>query len=206
MTLIRLVQRASILAGMTFASLSFHSTSVLANSPQICVISSNGKTVCGTLKTGERACVTTDGNNSICGKFKSAIEGQEPEARQPTQGTVARSEVKNFVFTLKGCRKSGTNVKCELKITNNGGGNFIAFWADMSTFIDTAGKSHKGSTGDLGGASSSFTSTRMTSGVDYSASITFKNVPDRVVTAQLLSLKFFESNEFVEFRNVSFAN
>ena len=200
MTLLRLVQRASILAGMTFASLSLHSISVRADNPQICVIANNSKTVCGTLKTGERACVTTDGSNSICGKFKSATEGQ-PEAKQPTQGTVARKEVKNFVYTLKGCRKSGTNVKCELTITNNGGENFIGFWAGMSTFVDNDGKSYKGSTVDLGGASSSYQGDRMTPGINYSASITFENVPDRVVTAQLLNLKFSES---VQFRNVSF--
>ncbi len=203
MTLIHLVQRASILAGMTFASLSLHSTSVRADSPQICVITNNKKTVCGTLKTAERACITTDGSNSICGKFKSAKKGQEQETKQPIQNTSARKEVKNFVFTLKGCKKSGTNVKCELTIKNNGGENFIGFWADMSTFVDTAGKSHNGSTVDIGGASSSYQAIKMAPDIDYSASITFENVPERVVKAQLLNLKL---NESVQFRNVPFSN
>ncbi len=86
MTLLRLVHRASILAGMTLASLSIHSNPAHADTPQFCVIASNGKTACGTpLKAVERACVTTDGSNSICGKFKSAREGQaQDEATNPT--------------------------------------------------------------------------------------------------------------------------
>lgn len=203
MTLVHLVQKASILAGITFTSFSFYSVSVRADSPQICVVANSGKTVCGNLKTGERACVTTDGSNNICGKFKSTGYGQRPEEKQPIQNTVTRTEINNFVFTLKGCRKSGTDVKCDLKITNNGQEDLVAFWAGMSTFVDTSGKSYNGSTVDLGGASSSYQAEKMVSGIDYSASITFKNVPDRVLKAQLLNLKFIQP---VQFRNVTFSN
>jgi hypothetical protein len=112
MTLIRLIQRASILAGMTFASLHFHANPAHAQ-VKACVIASNGKTVCGQAREIERMCVTTDGSNKICGKFKSAKEEQEQgqESRQPVQGTIARKEVDNFIFALKGCRKSETNSK-----------------------------------------------------------------------------------------------
>jgi hypothetical protein len=56
MTLIRFIQRASILAGITFAGVAFHSGSATADTEKFCVIASNGKTACGTLKAVERAC------------------------------------------------------------------------------------------------------------------------------------------------------
>jgi hypothetical protein len=65
MTLLRLVQRASILAGMILAGFSFHSDPSHADDGQFCVTASNGKTACGKIKIIERLCVTTDGNNSI---------------------------------------------------------------------------------------------------------------------------------------------
>ena len=206
MTLLRLVQRASILAGMTFASLAVHSSSVHADTPQFCAVTSNGQTACGTLKTIERLCVTTDGTNTICGKFKSfKPAGQEASTPiTPLQRTVARKEVNNIVFALRGCRKSDTNVKCELTITNKGSQKKIAFLAGRSDFIDFAGKTHQGSTGDLGGTANPFTQIVVTPSVDYSASITFENVPDQVVKAQLLNLSFDVG--MVQFRNVSFSN
>ncbi|WP_295615336.1 hypothetical protein, partial [Chamaesiphon sp. GL140_3_metabinner_50] len=61
MTLIRLIQKASIVAGMTFASLSFHSNPVQAEITEFCIIASNGKTVCGKPRGIERMCITTNG-------------------------------------------------------------------------------------------------------------------------------------------------
>lgn len=210
MTLIRLIQRASILAGMTFAVLPVHSNPAQADTPQFCVVASNGKTACGTLKAVERACVATDAGSVICGKFKSAREeqAQGQESRQPVQGTVARKEVENVVFALKGCRKSDASVRCELTITSKSAEGQIQFRTVESTFVDTAGKSHKGSTGDLGGERTSFPRTIMTPGIDYSASITFENVTDQAVKAQLLNLVFNykSSNRSVQFRNVAFSN
>jgi hypothetical protein len=215
MTLIRLIQRASILAGMTVAGLSIPSNPVRAEIKEFCIIASNGKTVCGKSRGIERMCVTTDGSNTICGKFKSAREGenQGQEARQPIQGTVARKEVDNVVYVLKGCRKSDTNIKCELTLTNKGSERSIQLRAYQSTFVDSAGKSHKGSTGDLGGQPSQEPTATITPGIDYSASITFENVPDQAVKAQLLNLEFYHGVNSaylnvhpVQFKNVSFSN
>ena len=69
MTLLRLIQRASILAGMTLASLAVHSNPAHAEDVLACVIASNGKTVCGTLKAIERACITTATGSAVCGKL-----------------------------------------------------------------------------------------------------------------------------------------
>jgi hypothetical protein len=203
MTLLRLVQRASILAGMTFASFPFHSNPAQAEITEFCIIASNGKTVCGKARGIERMCITTDGSNTLCGKFKSAKEGQEQgqEARQPLQGLVARKEVDNFVYTLKGCRKSDTTVKCELGILNKGKERSNYIIPSDSTFIDTTGKSNQSSSTDIGGNNGYIT---ITPGIDYSASITFGNVSDQVVKAQLLNI--ITANGKVQFRNVPFAN
>ena len=207
MTLIRLIQRASILAGMTFAILPVYGNPAQADTPQFCVVASNGKTACGTLKAVERACVATDAGSVVCGKFKSAREeqGQGQEARQPVQGTIARKEVDNIVFSLKGCRKSDTNVKCELTITNKGAEKTLDFLVTSSTLLDSAGKSHLGTAGDIGGQSRRNPIAPIAPGVDYSASITFENVPEQLVKAQLLKL-LFGGNKSVQFRNIPISN
>jgi hypothetical protein len=202
MTLIRLIQRASILAGMTFASLSTYSNPAQAE-PEFCIIASNGKTVCGKGKAIERMCVTTDGSNTICGKFKSASDGQvqRQEINKPSQGMVARREVDNFVYTLKGCRKSDTVVKCELGIINKGKERQNYIHPSGTTFIDTTGKSNQSSSTDIGGTNSYVI---ITPGIDYSASVTFNNVSEQILKAQLLNIYTNYGN--VQFRNVAFLN
>jgi hypothetical protein len=121
MTLIRFVQRASILAGITFAGIVFHGGSATADTEKFCVIASNGKTACGTLKAVERACVTTDDNGVVCGKFKSvAAAEQGQEVVKPVQGNSPRTVVNNIAFSLKGCSRSDTIVKCSFSVMNKG--------------------------------------------------------------------------------------
>jgi hypothetical protein len=50
MTLIRFVQRASILAGITFVGIAFLGSSATAQTDKFCVVASNGKTVVGRSK------------------------------------------------------------------------------------------------------------------------------------------------------------
>jgi hypothetical protein len=204
MTLLRLVQRASLLAGMTFATLSVHSTPAHAET-EFCVVASNGKTACGTIKTVERGCITTSAGSNVCGKFKSAREGQAQQAKQPIQGTVARKEVDNIVFELKGCRKSDSSVKCELNIANKGTERTLDFGVSSSTLVDFSGKSYSGKVGDLGAQSLVNPMASIASGVEYSASITFENMPEQLVKAQLLNLNFHLSRP-IQFRSVYISN
>jgi hypothetical protein len=202
MTLIRLIQRASILAGMTFAGLSVHSNPAQSDTPQFCVIASNGKTVCGILQVVERACIITDTNNTVCGKFKSVKPGQEQgqEASRPAQSTIARKEVDNFVFALKGCRRSESSVKCEFVITNKGAERSLLFNTNAaSNIVDSSGKLYKGSTADIGGESGSYVARKITPGINYSASITFENIPEQLVKAELLELN-------IDYRPLQFRN
>jgi hypothetical protein len=174
--------------------------------PQFCIVANNSKTVCGPLKAIERACMTTDGSNSICGKFKSVkqeqAEGQETS--KPSQSTVARKEADNFIYTLKGCRKSDTTVKCELSMVNKGKERSQRIYTaglGGTTSIDTTGKSNVCSTSDIGGQEQII----MTPGIDYSASITFNNVPEQILKAQLLNIST-SNGGIVQFRNVPFSN
>ena len=203
MTIIRLIQRASILTGMTLASLAVHSNPAHADDPQFCIVASNGKTLCGQTRGIERMCITTDGTNNICGKFKSfKPAGQEASTPiTPNQGMVARKEVDNFVYTLKGCRKSDTTVKCELTIINKGKERQDVIYPGLTTFIDTNGKSNQASVADIGGTNGYVI---ITPGIDYSASITFNNVSEQLVKAQLLNIDTLHGK--IQFRNVSFSN
>lgn len=207
MTLIRLVQRVSILAGMTFAGLPFHGNSAHADTPQFCVVASNGKTVCGTLKAVERACVTTDGSNSICGKFKSASEGQgqQQEAKNPAPSAGYRKEVDNFVLTLESCRRVDENVRCQLKIFNKGAKKSVFISTSAASIVDFTGRSYPGSQSDFGNGPGS-SSAEIDSKTDIIVSITFNNIPGQIVKAQLLNFPFYGGIKPVQFRNISVLN
>jgi hypothetical protein len=205
MTLLRLIQRASILAGMTFASLSVHSNPAHAQL-QACIVADNGKTVCGQSGEIERLCVTTDGRNKICGKFKSVKEekGQE-EARTPAPIAGYRKEVNNFVLTLESCRRVDENVRCQIKIFNKGTKKDIGIDTSGSSLLDLAGRSHPGSVTDFGSGSGS-TTAEIDSKTDIVVSITFNNVPGQIVKAQLLNLAFYKGIKPIQFRNVPVSN
>jgi hypothetical protein len=193
MTLIRLVQRASILAGMTFAGLPFQSNPARAEITEFCIIASNGKTLCGKPRGIERMCITTDGSNTVCGKFKSAKEGQEQEqqAKQPIQGNGSRIVVNNVAFLSKSCSRSDTTVKCSLSMRNKG--TEVDFWmsASYAAITDSSGKTYKASNLEVGGQSgSAICSIKLTPEVDYEAVLTFDGIPGGVTKAQLLSFPF----------------
>jgi hypothetical protein len=207
MTLIRLVQRASILAGMTLAGLSVYGNPARADTPQFCVVASNGKTACGTLKAVERACVTTNGTDTICGKFKSAKEGQEQgqEARTPAPIAGYRKEVDNFVLTLENCKRVDESVKCQLKILNKGTKKDVGINAGGSSMVDLAGRSHPGSLTDFGAGPGS-TTAEIDSKTDVIVSITFNNISEQIFKAQLLNLAFYKGIKPIQFRNISISN
>jgi hypothetical protein len=203
------LQKASILAGMILAGFSFHSDPSHADDGQFCVTASNGKAACGKIKIIERLCVTTDGNNTICGKFKSFKPAGEEASTpiKPSQGAIARKEVNNIVYLLKGCRKSDTSVKCEFAITNKGSerGLRIIAGSDYSTIVDSNGKSYRASSIDIGGKSSGYINdVSVAPGIDYIAVLTFENIPEQVTKAPLLNL--YSDDKKVQFRNVSFSN
>jgi hypothetical protein len=210
MTLIGFVQRASILAGITFTSFSVYS-SPAHSEPVACVIASNGKTVCGKTRAIERICVTTDGVDNICGKFKSfksgkeeQERGQEQEAPRPIQGNAPRAVVDNISVSVRGCNKSDTTIKCSLSIRNKGAEKNIYISGVDSIITDSSGKTHKGFRIEAGGQQGRSVSFTAASEIDYEALITFENVPEGVRKAQVLSL--FINYKIANLRNIIFSN
>jgi hypothetical protein len=211
MTLIGFVQRASILAGITFTSFSVYS-SPAHSEPVACVIASNGKTVCGKTRAIERICVTTDGVDNICGKFKSfksgkeeQERGQEQEAPRPIQGNAPRAVVNNISVSVRGCNKSDTTIKCSLSIRNKGADRAVLFYVTDSKITDSSGKTYNGSSIEVGGKkNSNILYPLLTSEIDYEAMITFENVPEGVRKAQVLSLSI--DGKQANLRNIIFSN
>ena len=180
MTLIRFVQRASILAGITFTGIAFHGGSATAQTEKFCVVASNGKTVCGTLKAVERACVITD-NGVVCGKFNPVASEQaqkQEEAGTPKAIAGYRKEIDNFVLTLEGCKRVAENVRCQLNILNKGKERKVGLNADNSSLVDSTGKSHQGISGDFGGGASGYSESIMAPNNEVVFSIVFSKIPD----------------------------
>ena len=210
MTLIRFVQRASILAGMALASLPVHGNPAQADDVLACVIASNGKTMCGTLKAVERACITTEAGSTVCGKFKSAKKEGQEEARNPAPPAGYRKEVDNFVYTLEGCQRVDTSVRCQIKMVNKGKERLVNWWAASSVLVDSTGKSHLGSQVSLGGGSTTMAQAKLAQNTDVSLGITFDNIPGQIVKAQILNLDISIGSTGerrpVQFRNVPISN
>jgi hypothetical protein len=202
MTLIRFVQRAGILAGITLSGIAFHGGSATADTEKFCVIASNGKTVCGPLKAVERACVTTDGNGVVCGKFKSVAT--EQETRQTVSGNAPRAMVNNIAFSLKGCNRSDTTIKCVFSIINKGSAKYITISGREASITDFSGKMYNGSSAEIGGNNSGKNTMQVTPEIDYEASITFENTPAGVKKAQVLSFPF--ESKTVNLRNITIAD
>ena len=204
MTSIRVIQRASIVAALTIVSLPFYSNPAQAK-PKACIVTDNGKTVCGQARAIERMCVTTDGTNNICGKFKSAKEdrGQEPEATRPVQGNDSQVEIGTVAFSTKECRQTETTVICSFSIINKGADREISFEPSYAMITDYSGRTYIATFIGMGGQNISWTN-RMTasSGINYEATFTFKNIPAGVRKAQLLSFPF--DNRTVKLRNINF--
>jgi hypothetical protein len=184
MTLIRLIQRVSLLSSLVVTSLIIH------GSPA---------------RSDQRVCIITDDGATMCGKPTSS----KKEAKNPKQQNSGyRKEVGNFVYLLKGCKKSDTSVKCEFVITNKAAERGLTLWADnpgftSTTIVDSTGKSYRGSTIDIGGQRNSSVSLSIAPGIDYEATLTFENIPDRVVKASLMNF-YADNNKILQFRNVPF--
>ena len=211
MTLLCLIQRASILAGMTLASLAVHSNPAQAEITEFCIIASNGKTVCGKSRGIERMCVTTNGSNTVCGKFKSAKEGQgqgQEEARTPALNSGYRKELGGVTYVLRSCRRSSSDIKCNFVITARKENRVnIATGKGKSSIVDSAGRTYPSSTLEYNGSANNYIVQEVSPGVDYVVDINFENIPGQITQASLLSIvKAFGQEGVVQFRNVPFSN
>jgi hypothetical protein len=147
----------------------------------------------------QRACVITDEGNTVCGKLTT-------QAKKSNQTSGQRKEINGFVLLLKGCKRSDTNIKCTLQITNKGAERQFTIRADYdtSTIVDSVGKSYSGSTVEIGGrVGREGLTTTISPGIDYIAEMNFENIPEGLTRVPVLNL-YLDGK--VQFRNVSFSN
>jgi hypothetical protein len=210
MTLIRLIQRASILAGMTFAVLPVYGNPAQADTPQFCVVASNGKTACGTLKAVERACITTDAGGTVCGKFKSTREEGQEEARNPTPSASYRKDSDGVVYLLRSCKRSNSDIKCNLVITTKKERKYLTVSSGKgnSSIVDSAGKTYPSSNLEYNGRNKPSVIELLSPGVDYIVDVNFENIPVQITQASLVNIVPINTaqDKVVQFRNIPISN
>jgi hypothetical protein len=118
-------------------------------------------------------------------------------------GSGYRKEVNNYVFVLKGCKRSDTTIICSLIVTNRGIERTLDIYPSASSIVDSSGKSYTGSTVDIGGKTSRREFTIISPGINYTADITFEGIPEQIAKVPLLKLYL---DREVQFRNISFLN
>jgi hypothetical protein len=155
----------------------------------------------------ERGCVVTDEGDTICGSTTPKKSKQ-----QPSQSTGSKKVVtNNLLVELKRCsRQDETNIVCEFSITNKGERGYLSLSSSSSGMIDSSGKSRQalssqlGSSGGVLGASID----EAEPGIAYAASLTFKNIPQSIKKAQLLTVGVLLNyrGSRIQFRNIPFSN
>jgi hypothetical protein len=217
MTLIRLIQRASILAGITFASFSVYGSPAHADTQEFCV-TSNGKTTCGTLKTLESGCVTTGSGATACGKFKFVKKAQaqerEQEDRTPVQNSSYRKEVNGVTYLLRGCKMSdrpgqgdGSHVKCNFVLTvkRDNQAGYVYAGGGNSSITDVSGNTYPSIyIGYNGNTSYSEYNIKMSTGIDYVVDLYFP-MKQEITKLSLLNV-VIANRKILQFRNISVSN
>jgi hypothetical protein len=217
MTLIRLIQRASLLAGLTFVSLPFISKPVHADTPEFCVTTS-GKTTCGTIKTIETGCVISGSGVTACGKFKFAKKAQvqvqereQEEDRTPAQNSGYRKESGGVTYLLRNCKIAdpaihGPGMKCNFVLTvkrDNQIGQIFA-GAGNSSITDFAGNTYASNGVDYSGAWIGEYSTKMSAGIDYVVDLYFP-IKQEITKLSLLNV-VTANRKILQFRNIPVSN
>jgi hypothetical protein len=184
--LIRTFLQTSTLASIVLTSLSIYSNPASAQ---------------------QRVCVITDEGSTVCGKLTT-------QTKKPNLPSGYRKEVDKFVFLLKGCSKSDTIVKCTVQITNKGEERKLIARTNTpgstsgSHLVDSMGKYRTASTIEMGGNVSvsyvSDVSAVISTGIDYVADLTFKDVPEQMTQVPILN--FVTDKGRIQFRNIPFSN
>ncbi len=89
-------------------------------------------------RSQQRACVITDDGATVCGKPTA----MKKETKKPAQSSGYRKEAYNFVFSLKGCKRADTTIKCDLAIVNKSVERSLSLYIQNTKIVDAEGKSH----------------------------------------------------------------
>jgi hypothetical protein len=179
MTLARNVRQISILAAI--ASTNFF----------ICLQSA---------QASQRVCIITDAGVKVCGKLVT------PSKPKPI--STATREISGFVFTLTGCRRSGSNVSCSLTVVSKNEGKNLSVVAPDSKLVDSAGNTYVSSGANFLDAvdDNSFLGAggSLSLGIKYALSLNFRDIPEQVQQVQLFHIETREG--VVKFLNVAISN
>jgi hypothetical protein len=165
--LIRTFLQTSVLASMVLTSFSLHINPASAQ---------------------QRACVITTEGNTVCGKLTTSKKVSK--IKQHSSSSRYRTEIDDFVFLLNGCRRNQETIKCYFTITNKGEERDLMIYPQGSKIIGSGKESYLGSSLYIGGVTSIGSSTTMVKNYDYSAIITFENIPYKTTKASIFSIMF----------------
>ncbi len=128
------------------------------------------------------------------------IEGKVKPGLAKQDKIVLAQSADGFTIALKGCRKSGSSIKCNLMITNNEMDKEIYF--NKSRLFDNLGNTYEANTKKIGNRGTSWI--RMVKGIPTKASVSFTGIDSDAEYAALIELTFGGINLALQFRDVTF--
>jgi hypothetical protein len=161
-------------AGMVTAILFGHSTSASAD---------------------QRACVMTDEGKTVCGKL---INKKEPivTANNPN----FQRDKKGHTFLLKNCIRTNTSLSCTLAITTKKDNDTV--FVSRHSIIANTGKTYGDTTVSFNGANyGGYQINQMSPEIEYFINLVFENnIPEEVTRASVLNVEI--DGKIVQFRNI----
>jgi hypothetical protein len=151
----------------------------------------------------QRACVITDRGTTVCGKL---IRQTQSSTNKSVQSFGQKEVVGNFIYIFKDCKRSDTTVECVFTVANKGQEIFKLAYAGEFELVDSNGKSYHGSTFEFGGSKGPFASETLSPGIEYSAGVTFEQVPVQMTRFPLLRGGISGKEQKFHFRNVTISN
>lgn len=138
--------------------------------------------------------------NPVFSQLSSPVETQ----RKPSQ-SADRAEDQFFSFQLRGCRKSGTTVECELTVKNNGDDRRFNIWKRQIYFYDESGNRYRCTNLRLGQQEDPGTIT-FVSGVTSRVRLTFSGVDSTDANASMLEIGFGSGTKYPKYTSIKFRN
>lgn len=168
--------------------------------------------------------VKDDDVRKIMGATLSASVGADSRASAPRAEAPAATQImadtdtakqqqqqsEDFLFELKGCSLSGTSVRCELSVTNQGEDVRLTLPSRDSHLFDADGDVYSARDATLGGANnpnSNVMAPNVITGIPVKIRLTFDGIPPGTQRATLLEVVGYRGRQRfkVAFRNVPLA-
>ncbi len=121
-----------------------------------------------------------------------------PVTSSPSESVVRKTTVKDFVFELKGVKRSGTALSFQLLITNTGQDREIRLYFRGTRIFDEVGNEYAPTKIQLGNktVASNKVANLLVSGIPVRANLSFENVSEQAGKITLLELKCLSGDYF----------